>query len=397
MSNKRKKFFNILQEFSIPLMVGVFVALVYANLYPDTYHFLVDHELIAHKHWSSLHFIINDIFMVFFFGIATKEIVDSFLPGGALNPVKKAINPLLGTLGGVLGPVLVFFFLTSTLSVPHLNKGWGIPTATDIALAWLAAKIIFGASHPAINFLLLLAIVDDAIGLGIIAIFYGNPDHPVEPMYLALVAFAMLLAFLLRKLKTQQWTLYVFIPGTISWFGLYLAHLHPSLALVFIVPFLPAGKTDIGFFVAETEEAYDKHSHSPLEAFEHFFSFIVNFGLFFFAFANAGVVFSSVGTITWIILASLIIGKTIGIVGFSLLGIGLGFSLPIGMKIQHLLVSAIIAGIGFTVALFVSGEAYNGATLIYQGPAKMGALFSILGFVIAWVVAKMLRVKKAKF
>ena len=143
-----------------------------------------------------MHFLVNDIFMVLFFGIAAKEIVESCLKGGALNPIKNAINPLFATLGGVIGPVAVFFFLTGVMNLTHLNQGWGIPTATDIALAWLAAKVIFGASHPAINFLLLLAIVDDAIGLGIIAIFYGDPSHPANPVQLLFVLIAMAIAFL---------------------------------------------------------------------------------------------------------------------------------------------------------------------------------------------------------
>ena len=79
MATARRRFVNILQEFSIPLMIGVLFALVGANLAPDFYHHLVHHEYVAHQHWSSLHFLVNDIFMVFFFGIAAKEIVESFL------------------------------------------------------------------------------------------------------------------------------------------------------------------------------------------------------------------------------------------------------------------------------------------------------------------------------
>ena len=112
MVQKVKRFVNRLQEFSVPLIAGVLVALVAANFFPDLYHYLVHHELVNHQHWSSMHFLVNDIFMVFFFGIAAKEIVESFLKGGSLNPVKKAINPLFATIGGVVGPVALFFLLT---------------------------------------------------------------------------------------------------------------------------------------------------------------------------------------------------------------------------------------------------------------------------------------------
>lgn len=394
-----KKFINRLQEFSIPLIAGVVVALVFANLFPDAYHFLVHHEIFHNQHWSSMHFLVNDIFMVFFFGIAAKEIAESFLKGGALNPVSKAINPLFATLGGVIGPVGLFFLLTGVLDVEFLNNGWGIPTATDIALAWLAAKLIFGASHPAINFLLLLAIVDDAIGLGIIAIFYGDPSHPANPTQLLFVLLAIGIAFGLRKYNVRNWPLYIIIPGTLSWYGLFSAHLHPALALVFIVPFLPGPDKSKGLFIEEDDASYDKEKeshpddhHSPLDNFEHFFKGFVDFGLFFFAFANAGVGFSSVGTVTWIIFASLIIGKTIGIFFFSFVAEKIGFSLPKGMNLRHLIVTGIIAGIGLTVALFVAGAAYNGSTIEFQGPAKMGALFSGFGFLFAWIAAKLLGV-----
>ncbi len=398
-----KRFINRLQEFSIPLIAGVIIALIFSNLFPDMYHHIVHHEIFSHQHWSSMHFLVNDIFMVFFFGIAAKEIAESFLKGGALNPVSKAINPLFATIGGVVGPVGLFFLLTYAFGVTELNRGWGIPTATDIALAWLGAKLIFGATHPAINFLLLLAIVDDAIGLGIIAIFYGDPSHPTNPVQLLFILMGMGIAFGLRKMKVQTWQYYIFIPGLLSWYGLFSAHLHPALALVFIVPFLPGASKDHGLFIEEDDATYEAEKakspeahHSPLDNFEHSFKTFVDFGLFFFAFANAGVAFSSVGPVTWIIFASLIVGKTIGIVGFSLLSSLIGYSLPEGMNVKHLIITGIIAGIGLTVALFVAGAAYTDSLIAFQGPAKMGALFSGLGFLIAWIAAKIFGIKPLK-
>ncbi|RAP32110.1 sodium:proton antiporter [Candidatus Marinamargulisbacteria bacterium SCGC AG-414-C22] len=390
-----KNVVKLCSEYSLPLIIGVFVALLFANVFPHTYHDIVHHEFIHGAYWSTLHFFVNDIFMVFFFGIATVEIVESFLKGGALNPIKKAINPLFATVGGVVIPVLVFFLLTNLWGVTDLNRGWGIPTATDIALAWLAAKLIFGASHPAINFLLLLAIVDDAIGLGIIAIFYGDPSHPANPVQLLFVAGAMLLGFIMRKRGVQSWPLYIFGPGLLSWYGLYSAHLHPALALVFVVPFLPSGDhDDHEYHEHSSDKEETSHSHdNPLVNYLHSTSLFVDFGLFFFAFANAGVQFSSMGTITWVIFASLIVGKTIGIFGLSYLGKLLGFPLPNGMGLKELLITGMIAGIGLTVALFVAGVAYTDGLIDAQGPAKMGALLSGLGFLFAWLLAKLLGVK----
>ena len=116
----------------------------------------------------------------------------------------------------------------------------------------------------------------------------------------------MLIAFVMRKKGVKSWPLYIFGPGILSWYGLYSAHLHPALALVAIVPFLPSG--DHGDHSEEKSHSHD----SPLVNYLHSTSVFVDFGLFFFAFANAGVQFSSISTITWVIFFSLIAGKTIG-------------------------------------------------------------------------------------
>ena len=146
-----EKTLNILQEFSLPLIFGVIVALVVANIDPHLYHVLVDYPVFGEgaellHHPLTAHFLVNDIFMVFFFGIAAKEITEACLPGGDLNPPSKAINPLLGTLGGVIGPVATYFVMLNLFFTGHADyaavaNGWGIPTATDIALAWLVARM----------------------------------------------------------------------------------------------------------------------------------------------------------------------------------------------------------------------------------------------------------------
>ena len=392
MSAHKKGFVNFLQEFSIPLIAGVFAALVAANVDYDAYHHLVDAKLgfSIFGHPVTPHFLINDIFMVFFFGIAAKEITEAALPGGSLNPIRKAVNPLFATIGGVLGPVGVFFialYLFQGSFPDHyewatLQRGWGIPTATDIALAWLVARAVFGAGHPAINYLLLLAVADDAIGLGIIAIFYGDPANPARPEFLGLVAAGMAVAYAMRRMNLRSWVPYVAVGGTLAWIGLILAHLHPALALVAIVPFLPGPTRDTGMFVEEDEvdQAHGHGDHSPLHNFEHQLKLFVDFGLFFFAFANAGVAFAGIGPMTWIILASLAVGKTVGIALMGLLGQLVGFPLPDRMHFKQLAMAGFIAGLGLTVALFVAGAAFTDPGL--QGQAKMGALFSgLIGFV----------------
>jgi NhaA family Na+:H+ antiporter len=405
-----KKTLNILQEFSLPLIVGVVVALVVANVNPALYEELVKFPVFGPQdgaHPINALFIINDVFMVFFFGIAAKEITEACLPGGDLNPPSKAINPLLGTIGGVVGPVAVYFLMLQVLYTGHndyseVANGWGIPTATDIALAWLVARMIFGNKHPAVNFLLLLAVADDAIGLVIIAIFYGDPSNPAAPEYLLYYTVpGMIIAYVLRKKNVQAWLPYILFAGTLSWVGFISAHLHPALALVPIVPFLPGPSRDTGLFESEDEvdqehqAGHHEHEHSPLHNFEHNLKLPVDLGLFFFAFANAGVQFASVNGVTWMILASLIVGKIIGITFFSGLGAKLGFPMPEGMGMKHLVVAGTIAGLGLTVALFVAGQAFPDGSA-YQGPAKMGAVLSAFAALAAVLLAKALGIKPLK-
>jgi len=111
-----------------------------------------------------------------------------------------------------------------------------------------------------------------------------------------------------------------------------------------------------------------------------------------FGLANAGVQFSEFGTATWLVIASLLIGKTVGIFSMGFLGKKLGFSLPVGMGYRELLIAGVIAGIGFTVALFVAGEAFTDPGI--QGSAKMGAMLSFVAFPAAFMLARLLGVRK---
>jgi len=379
-----KRRINLLREFSIPLIAGVVVAIIWANLASENYHHFIEQPIFG---GLSFHFISNELFMVLFFGIAAVEITQSCLPGGSLNPFSRAINPLFSTLGGVAGPIAVYLLLNNFWGSGELANGWGIPTATDIALAWLAARMVFGDSHPAVSYLLLLAVADDAIGLAIIAIFYPNPNLPVEPVWLLLTALGMVAAYLLRRTKIHNYWPYLIIGGALSWTGLHSAHLHPALAFVFIVPFLPHGQKEKNLLFEE-----DPGDHSPMHQFEHEWKVVVDFGLFMFGLANAGVEFSSIGSVTWIVLASLIIGKTVGIFGFGWFAKLLGFGLPRGMRKRDLLIAGIIAGTGFTVALFVCGEAFTDPAI--KGAAKMGAMFSIVAAIMGIAMGRLLKIRK---
>lgn len=385
---------KMLREFSVPLLAGVVLALAWANLEPSSYHTLIHAPLYKPMLGKvSLEFLVNEIFMALFFGIAAVEITVNLSRGGSLNPIRNAVAPLVATAGGVLGPVGLYFLLNHFFGGPELTRGWGIPTATDIALAWLVARFAFGAQHPAVSFLLLLAIADDAIGLAIIAIFYPDPLHPVAPMMLGLVAVGALIALGLRRAGVRRVLPYLLFAGVPSWLGLFWGHLHPALALVFIVPFMPhPGPAEPSASQQPAPGHASAHeTGSTLLAFEHGWKGVVDFGLFFFGLANAGVEFAGVGVATGLVFASLLVGKTAGIFLFGIVAQFAGLPLPGGMTRRDLALVGMTAGIGLTVALFVSGAAFSDP--VFQGEAKMGALASALIGPLVLLLARLTRPK----
>jgi Na+:H+ antiporter, NhaA family len=340
----------------------------------------------AAQHGITLHFLINDILMAIFFAIAGKEVWEAMLPGGALSDPKKAATPLLATVGGVAGPALVYLggvYLTSTQET--LTNGWAIPCATDIAFSYLVARMIFGQGHPAIAFLLLLAIADDAAGLVILAVFY--PAKPLVLGWLGLALAGMATGKVFQKLKLQSFWWYLLIPGVASWFAFYKAGIHPALGLLPIIPIMPHAKSDLGIFAREELKRDD-----TLNAFEHWWKDKVELILGLFGLVNAGVAFSAVGAGTWLVLAGLVIGKPVGILLMTWVACRLfGLKMPEGMNYAHVVTLGMIAAIGFTVALFVSTAAFPAGSALDS--VKMGALGSFGAAGLSFLVAKLVGVK----
>ena len=188
----------------------------------------------------------------------------------------------------------------------------------------------------------------------------------------------------LRRARTRSFWPYLLLPGSLSWAGLYVGGLHPALALVPILPLLPHAPRDPGIFVEPSE-----HSHAPLNEFERWWQLPVEGVLFFFALTNAGVPLGSTGTGTWVVLSAILIGKPLGITLSAMLVTAGGLRLPAGLLQRDLFVIGLTAAIGFTVALFFATAAFpNGATL---QEAKLGALFSLSGAVVAPAAARVMR------
>jgi Na+:H+ antiporter, NhaA family len=366
------KLWRLVVDNSQLLIAGALTARVWANVALESY------EHYAH----ALHFAVNDVAMVFFFALAAKEVFEATLPGGALSSPRKAATPVLAAVGGMAAPAAIFTGIVSWTGNTELARGWAIPCATDIAFSYLAIIAVFKRTHPAVPFLLLLAIADDALGLLVLAVFY--PSGALDPGRLvAWLLPALAFAELMRRRKIESYLPYVFGAGALAWTGLYLGGIHPALALVPIVPLMPHAKRDLGIFD-------DREPARPdtLSRFEHDFKVPVQFVLFFFGFSNAGVPLSAVGTVTWAVAIALLVGKPVGILAATRIGQLFGFERAPGLDYRAVAVLGVAAGIGFTVALFFTTAAFPpGPTL---NAAKMGALLSFGALPLTVLAARLL-------
>jgi NhaA family Na+:H+ antiporter len=407
---------NFLTNYSLLLILGAVIALIWANVNADSYHHFVefviwDHAPIGHLHDGhrtlTLHYLVNDVLMAFFFAIAAKEVWEAvILEEGSLRG-RKAATPLIATVGGMIGPIAVYLGLAALMgsdTYSAVANGWAIPTATDIAFSYLVGRIVFGAGHPAVRFLLLLAIADDAAGLIILAIFYPSGELAPEWLLLSLgaaVAVFVLANWLPRKMDAgnqdrpnstwvrKKLTFWPYLlAACASWYGFQEAGIHPALGLLPIVPTIPHADRAFGIFAEAEQYLTDLLNH-----IEHALKHPVEVVLFFFGLLNAGVEFNAIGNPTWLVLAGLIIGKPFGVllmgwIGASVLKLGL----PAGMRTVDLFVIGCVAAIGFTVSLFIASVAFDPGPV--QDAAKMGALFSFAAAIISIVAGKLTKVVK---
>jgi Na+:H+ antiporter, NhaA family len=352
-------------DHTLLLVAGTLAALIWANLDHASY------DRVAH----ALRFATNDIGMVFFFALATKEIAEAMLPGGPLASPREASVPLIAAFAGMAVPASVFVLQATLVDRPDIVRGWAVPCATDIAFSYMVARFVFAREHPAIPFLLLLAIADDALGLILLAVVY--PTGPLSLMPLVgLMTPAVAIAWWLKRRRVESFWAYVLGPGGLSWAALYLSGIHPALALVPIVPFMPHAARDLGLYDEREDSLLD-----TMNRFEHWWKTPVQVILFFFGLANAGVQFSSIGTPTWIVVTSLVIGKPLGIFASVRLASSLGLSVTGTLTARDTLVVGTAAGIGFTVALFFATAAFPPGPLLDE--IKMGALLSFVAAPLA--------------
>jgi NhaA family Na+:H+ antiporter len=329
-----------------------------------------------------------DGLLAIFFFLVGLELKREFVAGELRDP-KKALIPVVAAIGGVIVPALIYLYFTQ--GIPEAGRGWAIPIATDIAFA-LAVLALVGTSLPVAlrMFLLTLAVVDDLIGITIIAVFYTS-----EVVWWSLGA--ALVAIAVYGLLAQRYTMFfqvrlgaawvILLPvGLVAWFFMYGSGVHATIAgvlLAFTVPVRPPKR--------DRENQTDDPSEGLAAALEHRFRPLsAGFAVPLFAFFSAGVAVGGAGAFVGMlsspvslgIMSALIVGKTVGVLVATWLVTRLpGVSLPRGMGWPDLVGVALLAGIGFTVSLLI-GELSFGLGTPLGDEAKIGILLGSVGAAI---------------
>jgi Na+:H+ antiporter, NhaA family len=318
-------------EYLLLLPVGAVLALVWANSYPDTYFPIA----------FDLDFFVTDVAMVLFFGVVTKEIVEATARGGVLHPWRRAALPVVAAAGVALMPVLLLAGTASFFGEPLVRWGWPAAFGIDIAFGYFVAMLIFGR-HPAVTLFIVLGMATNAMG------------------FAALVP-------------------------RVSWCALILGGVHPALALVPIVPFMPRGESDPGFMVDAPLVERD-----TLTEFERWCRPPAQVALLLFGFVTAGVPLKALDWGTLSLPVAILIGKPLGLAVGVAAARTLGLALPHYVGWRELIIVALLSTIGFTMALFFATVALGPGPVL--SAVKMGALWSITGGLLALVAAWVLGV-----
>lgn len=345
----------------------------------EAFHHLLEDQIAglsvgfgAAAHPVNIHLIINDALMVIFFLYVGLELKRETVEGPFKNP-REAALPLVGAVGGMAAPALIYVAVNFTH--PEFLRGWAIPAATDIAFA-LGVMSLLGPRVPGglRLFLLALAIIDDLGAILVIALFYSTHLTGWALGGAAATFIAMLL--LNRSGFTKLWAYWLL--GLALWGFMLVSGVHATIA---------------GVLTALAVPMRDRAGASPLITAEHALKYWVQFAIMpIFALANAGVVLHGAGLDTLLhpiavgIAAGLVFGKPIGIVGATLIaGAMLKQRLP--GSVMQMLGTAMLAGIGFTMSLFIGNLAFGSGDL--ATPVRFGVLggsfvSALVGLVVLW-------------
>ena len=363
------------------LLIATLCALVIANTsLVSGYHAFFESEFIG---GITMHGFVNDFLMTIFFLVVGCEIKKEVV-SGHLSDIKKASFPIVGAIGGVTIPAIIFYLINRGTSY---SSGMGVPISTDIAFA-IGAFLIFKKSlNPALKiFLLTLAVVDDLISIIVIGVFYSSSIR-IAPIVMAVVVMIML--FTLNKVvKSRKVTPYIIL-GLFLWYFIYQSGIHATISGVLLAMVIP---------IARNEE--EVCTLTKVEDSLGIYANLVILPLF--AFSNTAITLNlsslSVETMPLAsgILIGLVVGKPLGIMLFTYLLSKLNLiEKPEGVKWNELLIVGMLAGIGFTMSIFVSEIAFAGMDKVLDLAKISILLAAIISCLMASISIKLFGNKKS--
>jgi NhaA family Na+:H+ antiporter len=361
------------REHLLLLPLGAAVAMLWVHLGEESYYDVA----------YALRFVVNDIAMVLFFALVAKEVVEATRPGGVLHSWRRVTMPVAAALGATVLPALVYIAFVRAVDEPMLERGWTVPIAVDVAVAYVVTRALFGR-HPIVPFVLLLALAADALGFIALALFYPARESHLVVGALLMSAGIGLVATL-RGWRVRSFWPYVAGGGTLSWLALFYGGFHPAFALLPVVPFLPHASRDPGFFVEARPDARD-----ALNRFEIWARYPAQAALFLFALVNAGVPLRGLEAGTWAVPVAAVVGKPLGVLAATSLAALAGLQLPSRAGWRELLVVGLIVGSGFTVALFFAVATMAPGQMLRE--TKMGVLVGLAAIGVAYACARALHV-----
>jgi Na+:H+ antiporter, NhaA family len=361
--------FEFCAEHFLLFPIGAVLALVWANVEPQTYFMFA----------QSFGFLVNEVGMAFFFALIGQEIVEAVMVGGALHSWRRWGLPIVAAAGGILGSVVAFRGYISVSNQLVLAQAWPVACAIDIAVAYYVLKWIYRRT-PILPFVLLLGIATNVFGMIIVAL--QGPPLETRTAGIVLVLVAVGFALLSRARKAPTFWPYLALCGTTCWWAFYWIGLHPALAFLPLVPLLPREPRSLDLFESPPDD-------DPVHHFEHEWNHLVQLVLFFFGLVNAGVVLGEWDTGTWALLTAALVGRPAGVMLAIALAVAAGLHLPRRVHWRELTVMALATSSGFMFALVYTAE------LIPLGPVRdqmtIAALVTIAGAAITFAVARLLR------
>jgi NhaA family Na+:H+ antiporter len=363
---------RFVREHYVVLPLGAVIGIAWANTSGDSYF----------RFAQALAFPVNAIGMAFVLAYVAQEVFEAILPGGSLHPRRGAAVALIAAAGGIVGSGVAYAAYIDAHYEQVLAQGWPIACAADILFSLAIARAIYRRT-AAVTFLLLVAIATDVFGLVVIS--RHDAAATLHPFGGALIVPAIIVALALRRRHVRAVGPYVWIAGSLSWIACYSVGVHPSLALLPIVPFFTHTARDLSAVRGGGSRGHRTNGH-----FEYAFEYPVQAIAFAFGLVNGGALLRGYDTGTWAVLTASLVGRPIGILVAVAAAKAAGLRFPRHIGWRDVIVIAFAVAPSLAFGVFVATAVFPSGPLLIE--TKLGAMATAGGALLALAAARLLHV-----